>query len=563
MDYNKLAMSGSTIGVIDENETTLLNGTDLVLGGCSVPDECSQDAQCEYEEICEEDEVYCEEEECLTGDNPCDEEECNYDECNGDSLDCPYDEDCCEGNDVCECDGEDVVICCEGSGWGDECDCDGEDIVICEDDEPAGVAFKAVARVIHHGFKSQHTMANTYQIPTSVLGQSPSYQYGTNNWSCNINPKANATLGVQSVFSGTNQAVYWFSGDSYTYFGLTTMSSGYRWIQTNLHIPGHTIGTFSPVSGTAGNLLRWYVATGTTAAGQSPLTTAANKSINQFAAMQRKLTVNVMHDSGTNKAKAYYTVAFGSPINNSYITGKQGYVTIMTSATTQSVTATVTRYGSNDTSQSIVLNESAETITVSPTKYDNRLCIIGDLKNFDSSLAPSGTIDKVVKYDSSTFYGGATNRLMRLHDFLSFTGTSNYFQDESVAPPSTGYTVNAYPLSVSWQKTSTQPYLLTTFMLKALPSAGTGTILYNLSTQQSLTGAEGSFAVPSPNDEANNVVQLELTLTAGLSVNRSVYFDTVSNGTLYFEFSPGVTVVTLPVNNSLTIDGCSMRIYDL
>ena len=127
----------------------------------------------------------------------------------------------------------------------------------------------------------------------------------------------------------------------------------------------------------------------------------------------------------------------------------------------------------------------------------------------------------------------------------------------------TGVTVNAYPLSISWQKTSTQPYLLSTFTLKAIPSAGTGTILYNLAVQQSLNGSSGTFLVPSPNDQANNVVQLELTLTAGNSVNRSVYFNTVSNGTLYFEFSPGVTVATIPVNSNLTINGGSMTIYNL
>ena len=276
---------------------------------------------------------------------------------------------------------------------------------------------------------------------------------------------------------------------------------------------------------------------------------------------QYNYSVRVGTDNVGNTAKAYYTVAYGSPINQSIVTGKNGSVEMYSSATTGNVSVTITRTGSNTVSRTFT---RPTTITyIQPTSNSDKIVTSNDLWAFNSSLgnAYSSTYYLCLKYNSTIFdsYVSETHKLMRIHDFLHFAGTPDTFQDGGSTPPSpTGYGVEANVLSMNWTNAGPSALYLQSLIIYAGDGGTDDDVLYSLLQPRTLTaGGSGSFTVPVVNDYVDNVTYLTVSLTCSNYASITITLSTQSHGALYVDLQPGSGTASksVAVTSDLTITG--------
>ena len=256
---------------------------------------------------------------------------------------------------------------------------------------------------------------------------------------------------TQMVASGVPGTYFWMSGQSASFADLSPTSPYTMSLPINLSADtiGHTnLGTHT---------VTMTVITGMTAASvMTNITgTLTATPFTTLTVQQLTWAVTVTGKNGsTSNSKAYFEISFGNPINQTYVTGKLGYVKLRTSAITcnSSVSVTANRNGSASSTGTLGANTS---LTFGPTSASSTepLAIVEYLAEFDSGLAVlefGSEMKKQAVYDNSSHFDsrlGATNRLMHKHDFLSFTGTPDYFKDETQESES-------YTTSFNWDADS-------------------------------------------------------------------------------------------------------------
>lgn len=281
-------------------------------------------------------------------------------------------------------------------------------------------------RFIPKGYRKN--TSNSYILPSTARTNLEVY---LNDSVCTNSPKA------QLVNSGTNAVCWWISGSTddtnscgIGVFGGQTNANG---VPVNIY--GGKIGHGDDLPNTN---VYVCVKTGTTAASVLTPTgsssTAFSTSFGNVYLPANRVIVYVTGKGSTAQKKAYYNIAFGSPINSTFVTGKNGFVRLITSAITSinGVSVTATREGSASETGTAY---GGTDCFLQPTSATNKAVTVGDLKGFDSVLTEDDFGEDntwCITYDSSAFDTrfGATDRLMHIHDFLSFAGTPTYFKDE-------------------------------------------------------------------------------------------------------------------------------------
>ena len=253
---------------------------------------------------------------------------------------------------------------------------------------------------------------------------------------------------AQLVNSGTNAVCWWISGSTDDTTTGIVMFAG----QTNAN--GVPIDIYGGKTGHDDILpntnVYVCVKTGTTAASVLTPTgsssTAFSTSFGTVLLPANRVMVYVTGKGSTAQRKAYYNIAFGSPINSTFVTGKNGFVKLITSAVTSvnGVSVTATREGSASETGTAY---GGTACYLQPTSATNKVVTVGDLKGFDSLLTEVDFGEDntwCITYDSSAFDTrfGATNRLMHIHDFLSFANTPAYFKDETEEQEGTYHSFN-------------------------------------------------------------------------------------------------------------------------
>lgn len=394
----------------------------------------------------------------------------------------------------------------------------------------------------------------TYTLPSTAL----------TSFTANLNATFNEypTGFTMNVVTSGNYKILWTSGSSTTNIWSQTMGSN----------PYTTVLPYilGGVFGHADQGIQVYsskIYTGTTAQLYNP--TSVFGSFNNTATFYQ-CRYNVVVESDKNAlTKAYFDVNFGSPFNQTYKTGKNGYVLLISSATNSSVSITVSRTGSGSKSGTLTRPGDANTLTLSPTSNSDKICTIADLAAFDSSAAAAISTDNklCVKYNSSihdTGYSG-TNKLMHIHEFLYFTGTQEYFKDDSQnsggGSGGSGYEIYGQPLTINWYNNSPTTVKLTALNIFG-GSLSDGTQLYRITSARNLAAnSSGNFICGIMNEGyADGVNSLTASIAAGSSVDATLTLNTQSNGSYYFYFPVGTTTVTLPLQNNITITGGTLTI---
>lgn len=397
----------------------------------------------------------------------------------------------------------------------------------------------------------------TYTLPSTALTSFTAHlEAYTNGF-----PGANMT-----VLTSGNYRILWASGSSTTNIWSSPNSSN----PYTSALPYILRGVF----GHYDQDLQTYstkVYTGTTALSYNPASVFG--SINNTATFYQ-CRYNVVVESDKNALKkAYFDVNFGSPFNQTWKTGKSGNVLLISSATNSSVSITVSRTGSGNKSGSLTRPGAGSSLVLSPTSNSDKICTVGDLAAFDSSAAAAISTDNklCVKYNSSihdTGYSG-TYKLMHIHEFLYFTGTPEYFKDDSLggggSTPTTGYEVNGQPLTISWTNDSPTTVTLTALNIWANVADDDDIQLYRITSARNLGGNSlGNFICGILNQGyADGATALTATVTVNYNVGMTLTLKTQSNGDYYFCFPVGGSSVTLPLRNSITITGGTLTITNV
>ena len=366
--------------------------------------------------------------------------------------------------------------------------------------------------------------------------------------------------------------VYWASGDGQTVYDFFGYTHGQTIeLYSEFYPPGHVYGE---------DEVDWLFVTGSTNSSKpNPLTIFAennigiNTIVKSIYCPQKSFYVEVKTRSGTNGlSKAYYSVYFGAPLNIAYLTGKLGYVRLITSAVSESsMSILVTRDGSDELTATVY---EGEYLTVYPTRANDIISRDADLKSFSLELATNaGYVDttKCVKYDSNIHdtANGGTNKLMHLHDFLSFTGTPAYFKDDTDEDlpdpqPTTGYTVTSQTLSVTYTADGNGVFEISSMILE---SRGQSTATINAYYQGKTIngGSNGSFNMSlQPGNPFSNVTSLIIRIVSdsGGSVNATLntsqggYFVSLVKaageytGTINLTSNLSVTSITLVIQTT-------------
>lgn len=363
----------------------------------------------------------------------------------------------------------------------------------------------------------------------------------------------------ETITSGS-LVVYWTSGTTDTDLGTNGSDI--------------TVGTtFGGVTGHGENTLsiaKWRIYTGTTAASvmKAYATALSTAPVQLCRLTQNKYTVYVK-TSSTGRPKAYYNITFPSTVGNvTYMTGKLGYVTLVTSAVSNnSLTVSAFRNGSDTETATISPNIDANISVPQSHRTDDRIETTDDLYQHDTSLAASycGNSDndhKCIKYDSVIHDSGSSNKLMWHNDFLSFSETPNYFNDDTMTSEGgSGYEINGQALTIYWTNSSPNTLQLTVLNIFG-GTVSDGTQLYRITSARNLAAnSSGSFACGMLNQGyADGVTALTAVVSAGADVGSTLVLDTQSNDSYYFYFPIGTNTVTLPLLNDITITGGTLRI---
>ena len=400
---------------------------------------------------------------------------------------------------------------------------------------------------------TRKTGDGTYTLPSTAL----------TSFTAHLEAYANGFPGANmTVVTSGNYRILWASGSS----------TSNIWGQNN-NINPQTTALPYILGGVFGHYdqdLQTYTSkiyTGTTAPPYNPASVFG--SINNTATFyQCRYYVDVQSDKNVLR-KAYFDVNFGSPFNETWKTGKGGYVLLISSAANSSVSVTVSRTGSGSKSGTLTRPGAGNTLILSPTSNSDKICTVGDLAAFDSSAAAAISTDNklCVKYNSSihdTGYSG-TNKLMHIHEFLYFTGTQEYFKDDSIdgggSTPTTGYEVTANVMSMSWTNSGPSNLVVQSLIIYAGDGGTDDDVLYSLLQPRTLTAGEsGSFTVPVVNDWLENVTYLTVSITCANYASISISLNTQSHGALYVDLQPGSGTATksVAVTSNLTITGGSL-----
>lgn len=132
--------------------------------------------------------------------------------------------------------------------------------------------------------------------------------------------------------------------------------------------------------------------------------------------------------------KAYFNLEYGPPFNTTYQTGKNGYVTVLSSALTTGCKVVARRSHSNMVSGTCLPNT---TLTLNPTAEDNQLLREKDILDFEAgATAFSSTSTKLLTPSGATsvkYYPTAATtslQIKRIHDFAYVDGvTPEYYCD--------------------------------------------------------------------------------------------------------------------------------------
>jgi hypothetical protein len=395
----------------------------------------------------------------------------------------------------------------------------------------------------------------TYTLPSTAL----------TSFTANLNATSSdfPTGFTMNVITSGNYRILWASGGSTSNIWQQTMGTN----PYTTDLPYILGGVF----GHADQNVQVYsskIYTGTTAQLYNP--TSVFGSINNTATFFQCSYHVVVESDKNSLRKAYFDVNFGSPFNETWKTGKSGYARLISSATNSSVSITVSRTGSGSKSGSLTRPGDGSTLTLSPTSNSDKICTVADLATFDSSAAAaiSTTNALCVKYNSSihdTGYSG-TDKLMRIHEFLYFTGTPSYFKDDSQGggstPTPTGYGVEANVLSMNWTNAGPSALYLQALTIYAGDGGTDDDVLYSLLQPRTLAaGGSGSFTVPVVNDYVENVTYLTVSVTCSNYASISISFNTQSQGSFYVDLQPGSGSATqqVAVTSNITITGGSLN----
>ena len=398
------------------------------------------------------------------------------------------------------------------------------------------------------------TSDNSYTLPSTAL----------TSFTAHLEAYAGGFAGANmAIVTSGNYRILWASGSAATNIWQQTMGTN----PYTTDLP-YTLGGVFGHSDLGVHTFSSKIYTGTTAQLYNP--TSVFGSFNNTATFEQcRYNVIVESDKNTLK-KAYYDVTFGSPFNETYQTGKNGYVLMISSAANSSVSITVSRTGSGSKSGTLTRPSDGNELTLSPTSNSDKICTVDDLAEFDVSAARaiSTNVNLCVKYDSSihdTGYSG-TYKLMHIHEFLYFTGTPSYFKDDmqdgGSTPTPTGYVVNADVMSMSWTNAGPSDLVVQSLIIYAgVGSIANDDVLYNLLQPKTLTaGSSGSFTVPVVFDSVENVTYLTVSITCANYASLTISLNTQSHGALYFDLLPGSGTATkqVAVTNNITITGGSL-----
>lgn len=406
--------------------------------------------------------------------------------------------------------------------------------------------FWAGAKIYLRGEKNNYT--NQYDFSTSQRINS----VANNN---SLLEYAGKTK-FETITSGS-LVVYWTSGTTDTDLG--TNGSDITVGTTFGGVTGHGQSTLSTA--------KWRIYTGTTAASvmKAYATALSTAPVQLCGLAQNKYTVYVK-TSSTGRPKAYYNITFPSTVGNvTYMTGKSGYVTLVTSAVSDnSLTVSASRSGSDTETATISPNIDVNISVPQSHRTDDRIETTDDLYQHDTSLAASycGSNDhKCIKFDSVIHDSGSNNKLMWHNDFLSFSETTNYFNDDTViGEEGSGYEIYGQSLTIYWTNSSPNTLQLTALNIFG-GTFSDGTQLYRITSARSLAAnSSGSFACGVLNQGyADSATALTVVVTTGADVESTLVLDTQSNGSYYFHFPIGTDTITLPLHNNITITGGTLR----
>lgn len=392
--------------------------------------------------------------------------------------------------------------------------------------------------------------AGTYVLPsTATTGYTINIGTGDSNGDIQ---------GDLTVITSGNYKIGWISGITSTDGGVAPGGGQTTLVFSFDGVYGHRDST------NFGAYAMFYI--NTTQQLYNPQTITNSLTVVDIVHYQYNYSVYIGTDSGGNDAKAYYTVAYGSPFNETIVTGKNGYVNKYSSATTGSVSVTITRTGSNQVNRTFT--RPISTTYIQPTSSSDKIVTSNDLWAFNSSLgnAYSSTSYLCLKHNSTIFdsNGGVTNKLRHIHDFLHFAGTPDTFQDSGSTPSTpTGYEVNANAMTMSWSNSGPSNLVVQALTIYA---GSTGTInddiLYSLVQSKTLTaGDSGSFTIPVVNDSVENVTYLTVSITCANYASLTISLNTQSNGAIGCDLQPGSGTATkqIVVTSDLTITGGSLN----
>ena len=402
---------------------------------------------------------------------------------------------------------------------------------------------------------ARKTGDGTYTLPSTAL----------TSFTAHLEAYANGFPGANmTVLTSGNYRILWASGSSTSNIWSSPNSSNPQ--TTALpYILGGVFGHYDQNTQTYTSMIY----TVTTALSYNPASVFG--SINNTATFyQCRYYVDVQSDKNVLR-KAYFDVNFGSPFNETWKTGKGGYVLLISSAANSSVSVTVSRTGSGSKSGTLTRPGAGNTLILSPTSNSDKICTVADLAAFDSSAAAAISTDNklCVKYNSSihdTGYSG-TDKLMHIHEFLYFAGTPEYYKDDSLggggSTPTTGYEVTANVMSMNWTNSGPSNLVVQALTIYA---GTTGTVsddvLYSLLQPRTLTaGGSGSFTVPVVNDWLENVTYLTVSITCANYASLSISLNTQSQGSFYVDLYPGSGVATkrVELTSNITITGGTLN----
>ena len=361
--------------------------------------------------------------------------------------------------------------------------------------------------------------------------------------------------------------IFWFSGSSASIIERVEYTPGQTdEYYSEFYPPGHTSDE---------NEVYWLAVTGTSAQSRPNPTTvfslngvSISNIVKNIYCDQNKYTVYVKTRSGSNGLpKAYYSIGFPSPINTAFPTGKQGYVTVMSSANTNSMSVSITRDGSNTIQQTV---NAWQDLTVYPESSSTKIMTTADLWLFNSALGHdySSTDYLCVKYDSNIHdsYVGATNKLMNPHDFLYFTGTPNYFKDD-VADASgggsgtVGHTVQCNSSLVMTCTNNTN--ITNTLYSFGITCLGYDSVqIVHFSGTKRLSANNTGTVNLNIDNGGTSLNVTALTVNASLRYNAQieVTLECQSDMSYTFLMSDGVESATVNLYDDITITGVTMTI---